>query len=272
MAPSLDHLLTERITALPCVANLPLFRRRLKDHFFDDEGDLLMVFEKHECDLSKFIDKRRPRVHNGPKSLKPDLIKHLMKELLTGVKQLHSQFVVHRDLNLQNILVSTTKRDDDKPVVCIAGLGQAMTMPISTHTHEVMMLCYRPPEILLGGHYTCQVDMWSVGCIFAQLFLGNSQKPLFDADCEFYQLINIFKMLGLPNEDIWPGVTKLPYWHDFCRHDFFLHEYPRLKPGKLNTTMGEFVNGDNDALDLLVKMLHCDPSQRIHVRLEKGKI
>ncbi|GMH37995.1 hypothetical protein BSKO_05879 [Bryopsis sp. KO-2023] len=90
---------------------------------------------------------------------------------------------------------------------------------------------------------------------------GNTQKPLFCADCEIYQLINIFEMLGLPNEDTWPGVTKLLYWH----------EYPEFEPGKLNRTMEDRMNGDNHALDLLRKMLHGDPSQRIHVSLKKWK-
>ncbi|GMH36496.1 hypothetical protein BSKO_04364 [Bryopsis sp. KO-2023] len=228
---------------------------RLENHFFEEEKDpsVLLVFEKHECDMKKFADKHCSRFPGSAKngSLRPTLIKHLMKELLIGVNQLHSQCVAHRDLKPQNILVST--KPNSKPVVRIADLGMArnLTMPISTYTHEVVTLWYRAPEILLGGHYTYQIDMWSVGCIFAELFLG---KPLFRADCEIYQLINIFEMLGLPNEEIWPGVTKLPCWH----------EYPRFKPGKLNTKMEECMNGDNDALDLLVKMLHCNPSQRIH--------
>ncbi|GMH38034.1 hypothetical protein BSKO_05918 [Bryopsis sp. KO-2023] len=191
---------------------------RLEDHFFDEDHSVLL---------------------------------HIMKELLTGVEKLHVNCIVHRDLKPANILVSTAP--NEKPTVRIADMGLArnLTVPVSTYTHEVMSLWYMAPEILLGGQYTYQIDMWSMGCIFAELFLG---KPLLRGECYFTQLLAIFQMLGSPNEEIWPGVTELPSWMNF----------PEFEPGELNTTMEECMRGDQDALDLLMKMLHCDPSQRIH--------
>jgi len=68
-------------------------------------------------------------------------------------------------------------------------------------------LWYRAPELLLGTtEYSTPVDMWSVGCIFAEII---SKRPLFDGDSEQDQIKKIFRILGTPNEDIWPGVQNL---------------------------------------------------------------
>ena len=76
-----------------------------------------------------------------------------------------------------------------------------------------MTLWYRAPEVLLGAtHYGLGVDMWSVGCIFAELA---RKTPLFPGDSELQQLLNIFKLLGTPSEEQWPGVSRLRDWHDF---------------------------------------------------------
>jgi len=74
----------------------------------------------------------------------------------------------------------------------------------------VVTLWYRAPEILLGGkHYSVGVDMWSIGCIFAELV---TKQPLFPGDSEIDQLYRIFRVCGTPTEAIWPGVSKLPDW------------------------------------------------------------
>lgn len=73
---------------------------------------------------------------------------------------------------------------------------------------QVVTLWYRAPEIILGvKNYACPVDMWSVGCIFAEMVTG---RPLFPGDSEIDQLFRIFRYMGTPNESIWPGVSELP--------------------------------------------------------------
>ena len=84
------------------------------------------------------------------------------------------------------------------------------TFPRRTYTTEVVTLWYRPPEILLGvKDYSPAVDIWSVGCIFAEMALG---KPLFTGMCEVDQLFQIFSKLGTPTEEMWPSVSSLPDW------------------------------------------------------------
>jgi cyclin-dependent kinase len=95
------------------------------------------------------------------------------------------------------------------------GLARAFGIPLRSYTHEVVTLWYRAPEVLLGSKlYSTGVDMWSVGCIFgemakkAALFPGKCLIIL--GDSEIDQLFRIFRILGTPHEDNWPGVDQLP--------------------------------------------------------------
>lgn len=73
---------------------------------------------------------------------------------------------------------------------------------------QVVTLWYRAPEILLGAQrYSCAVDIWSMGCIFSEVA---TKEALFRGDSEIDQLFRIFRLLGTPCEDQWPGVTNLP--------------------------------------------------------------
>jgi cyclin-dependent kinase len=112
-------------------------------------------------------------------------------------------------------------------------------------------LWYRAPEVLLGAtHYSIPVDIWSVGCIIAELV---RKQPLFTGDSELQQLLHIFRLLGTPNEEIWPGVSSFRDWHEF----------PQWRPQDLALA----VPGLNPAgLDLLAKMLVYDPAKRISAK------
>ena len=87
------------------------------------------------------------------------------------------------------------------------------------YTHEVVTLWYRAPEVLLGSpKYSCPVDIWSIGTIYAEMV---NRRPLFQGDSEIDQLFRIFRVLRTPTEDVWPGVTQLP---DFkVMHKNFIH-------------------------------------------------
>jgi cyclin-dependent kinase len=98
---------------------------------------------------------------------------------------------------------------DDGTVCKLAdfGLARAFGFPIKTYTHEVVTLWYRCPEILLSQkHYSLGVDLWSTGCIFAEMA---QKKPLFMGDSEIDQIFKIFKILGTPHENNWPDALKL---------------------------------------------------------------
>ncbi|EFJ32755.1 hypothetical protein SELMODRAFT_230893 [Selaginella moellendorffii] len=207
---------------------------------------LYLVFEYLDTDLKKYMDFTNRRKPFGMDHFRT--IKHLMYQLCKGVSHCHSHGVMHRDLKPQNLLV-----DQDKGLLKIAdlGLGRAFTVPLKSYTHEIVTLWYRAPEILLGAsHYSVPVDMWSVGCIFGELA---KRSPLFPGDSELQQLLHIFRLLGTPSEEVWPGVTKLRDWH----------EYPKWSPQKLELVIPGL---DQQGLDLLQQMLIYDPAKRISAK------
>ncbi|KAK6057280.1 hypothetical protein COOONC_05203 [Cooperia oncophora] len=112
---------------------------------------------------------------------------------------------------------------------------------------------YRAPEILLGTQrYSMGVDIWSIGCIFAEMA---SKKPLFQGDSEIDELFRLFRILGTPTEAEWPGVSQLPDYKP---------TFPKWKGSSLAEKMANYM--DHDAIDLLEEMLVYDPARRISSR------
>ena len=185
-------------------------RRLLKVEHVEEDGKamLYLVFEYLDQDLKNFMD----LTGRGPANpLAKAVVQDFMYQLCLGCAHLHRHGVMHRDLKPQNLLV-----DKAKNIIKVAdlGLGRAFSVPVKSYTHEIVTLWYRAPEVLLlgGSHYSTPVDIWSVGCIFAELA---RKQPLFPGDSELQQLLHIFKLLGTPSEDVWPGVTRLRDWHEF---------------------------------------------------------
>ena len=130
------------------------------------EKKLTLVFEYLDSDLKKFID-----TNNG--QLDAMTVKRMMLQLLRGVAYLHSRRVLHRDLKPQNLLIN--KRAELK--IADFGLARTYGVPVRSYSSEVVTLWYRAPDVLLGSkQYTSSIDIWSVGCIFAEMVTG---APLF---------------------------------------------------------------------------------------------
>ncbi|KAE9617278.1 hypothetical protein Lal_00034344 [Lupinus albus] len=205
---------------------------------------LYLVFEYMETDLKKFIRSFRATGQNIP----PATVKSLMYQLCKGVAFCHGHGILHRDLKPHNLLMDRTTM---MLKIADLGLARAFTIPIKKYTHEILTLWYRAPEVLLGAtHYSMAVDIWSVGCIFAELV---TKTALFAGDSELQQLLHIFRLLGTPNETIWPGVSKLMNWH----------EYPQWNPQSLSTAVPGL---DELGLDLLANMLKYEPASRISAK------
>lgn len=204
----------------------------LLDTIFAD-SKLFLIFEYFPHDLKRYMDLQ---------SLSLETTKSFLKQILQAINFCHCRRVIHRDLKPQNILVN-------KDTIKIAdfGLSRAFGLPFENLTHEVVTLWYRAPEILLGSlNYTISIDMWSIGCIFAEMI---QKKPLFMGDSEIDQIFKIFKVLGTPDDDDF--ISNLP---DYKKN------FPRWKGEGLENVISGL--GDK-GMDLLKRMLALNPEERI---------
>ena len=189
-----------------------------------DMSKVYMVMEYYENDLKVVLDLQRSRNRQervamlGDFSSKEDErafrrepiftireVKNLMAQMLSAMEHMHRRWYVHRDLKTSNILYNSR----GKLAICDFGLARKYGDPIKPYTTNIVTLFYRCPELLLGARIYdgCAVDMWSVGCIFAEVLCGDY---FFRGESEIDQLQKIVSTMGVPSEDNWPGYDELP--------------------------------------------------------------
>ncbi|KAM3709477.1 hypothetical protein ACB098_02G176500 [Castanea mollissima] len=231
-------------------------------HINHVDMSLYLAFDYAEHDLYEIIRHHRDKVNH---SISSYTVKSFLWQLLNGLNYLHSNWIIHRDLKPSNILVMG--EGDEQGVVKIAdfGLARIYQAPLKSLADNgvVVTIWYRAPELLLGAkHYTSAVDMWAVGCIFAELL---TLKPLFQGaevkatpnPFQLDQLDKIFKVLGHPTLEKWPTLASLPHWQQDVQH-IQGHKYDNTG---LNTVV--HLPPKSAAYDLLSKMLEYDPRKRI---------
>jgi negative regulator of the PHO system len=204
------------------------------------ENKLMLVFEYMDKDLKKYMDSRGERG-----SLDHGTIKRFMQDLLRGTAFCHENRVLHRDLKPQNLLIST------KGQLKLAdfGLARAFGIPVNTFSNEVVTLWYRAPDVLLGSRtYNTSIDIWSAGCIMAEMYTG---RPLFPGTTNEDQLQKIFRLMGTPSERTWPGIGQLPEYKA---------NFPSYATQSLHILLPQV---DQLGLDLLGKLLQLRPENRI---------
>ena len=202
------------------------------------ERSLTLVFEYLEVDLKQYMEEcgNILSMHN---------VKLFLFQLLRGLAYCHKRKVLHRDLKPQNLLINKT----GELKLADFGLARAKSVPTKTYSNEVVTLWYRPPDVLLGStDYSAHIDMWGVGCIFYEMASG---RPMFPGQTVDDQLYLIFKMLGSPNDDLWPGISR--------NADYASYNFPHLEGESLSMLVPRL---DPEGLLLMKQLLDYNPRKR----------
>ncbi|KAF7256489.1 hypothetical protein EG68_06164 [Paragonimus skrjabini miyazakii] len=231
-----------------------------------------LLFDYAEHDLWHIIKfHRTSKANKTTVHVYGNMVKSLMFQILNGIRYLHDNWVLHRDLKPANILVMG--EGDERGRVKIADLGFSRLFyqplkPLADLDPVVVTFWYRAPELLLGArHYTKAIDIWAIGCIFAELL---TYEPIFHCRQEDIktstpyhkeQLERIFRVMGYPPDDAWVDMKKMP-------------EYPQLMRDSINKkTYGKYAlegyldekkfKVDERELALLRRLLTMDPVRRL---------
>ncbi|KAL8288945.1 hypothetical protein RB597_000838 [Gaeumannomyces tritici] len=211
----------------------------------DNFNETYLYEELMECDLAAIIRSGQP--------LTDAHFQSFIYQILCGLKYIHSANVLHRDLKPGNLLVNA----DCELKICDFGLARGFSVDPEENagymTEYVATRWYRAPEIMLSFQsYTKAIDVWSVGCILAELLGG---RPFFKGRDYVDQLNQILHILGTPNEETLSRIGS-PRAQEYVRNLPFMAKKP---------FRSLFPNANPNALDLLDRMLAFDPSSRISV-------
>merc|ERR1711976_219153 len=198
------------------------------------------------------------------------MVKSLMKQIFEGINYLHDNWVLHRDLKPANILVMGAGNERGRVKIADMGFARlfnAPLKPLADLDPVVVTFWYRAPELLLGArHYTKAIDIWAIGCIFAELL---TSEPIFHCRQEDIktsnpyhhdQLDRIFTVMGFPQDKDWEDIRRMPEHHTLTRDfkplqyaQYCLKEY--MRKHKLKS--------DNSWFVMLQKLLTFDPQKRM---------
>merc|ERR1712062_771458 len=229
---------------------------------------LLVDYSEHDLwHIIKFH--RAAKANKKPVMVHKGMVKSLLYQILDGIHYLHANWALHRDLKPANILVMGEGLERGRVKIADMGFARLFNSPLKPLADldpVVVTFWYRAPELLLGArHYTKAIDIWAIGCIFAELL---TSEPIFHCRQEdiktsnpyhHEQLDKIFQVMGFPQGD-WEDIKKMPehitFTKDFRRQDYTQYSLPKyLEKHKIRQDMPAF--------KLLSKLLIMDPKTRI---------
>ncbi|KAL1455876.1 hypothetical protein WDU94_000643 [Cyamophila willieti] len=230
-----------------------------------------LLFDYAEHDLWHIIKfHRAAKANKKPVMVPKGMVKSLLYQILDGIHYLHSNWVLHRDLKPANILVMGEGIERGRVKIADMGFARLFNNPLKPLADldpVVVTFWYRAPELLLGArHYTKAIDIWAIGCIFAELL---TSEPIFHCRQEDIktsnpyhhdQLDRIFSVMGFPLEKDWEDIKKMPEYPTLLK-DF---KRPNYSTSSLVKYMDRHkIKPDSKAFHLLQKLLLMDPNKRI---------
>ena len=212
-----------------------------------ERGSIYLVFEFCAHDLAGLLSCEEVKFSLAE-------IKSIMKQLFDALYFIHNSRILHRDMKSSNILI--TKNG----VLKLADFGLARALSKSQsqsqpprYTNRVVTLWYRPPEILLGErNYGPPIDMWGAGCIMCEMW---TRRPIMQGESEQHQISLISQLCGSIVPETWQHVDKLELYTKL--------ELPKEQKRKIRERLRHYVK-DNDAVDLIDKLLVLDPKKRLN--------
>ena len=205
------------------------------DMFISPNKNQYLITPYYQNNLYDYVSKKLPE----------KVIRQIMLQIISGINYIHSLNYIHRDIKPDNILISS----EGKIILTDFDLcRQESKGKDDPMTRTAVTLYYRAPEIFFGdSYYGNKIDIWSIGCVFAELIIG---KPLFKANNELGTLSKIIETIGCPSEENWPGVSQLPNYLPFGGGDFKL---------------GQMLEGEGlskEGINFATQMLMLDPKKR----------
>ncbi|KAH3901217.1 probable Serine/threonine-protein kinase KIN28 [Saccharomycodes ludwigii] len=206
---------------------------------YNEKGNLNLVLEFLPADLEMIIKDSSILFTQAD-------IKSWLLMALRGVHHCHRNFILHRDLKPNNLLLAP----DGQLKLADFGLARSIPSPQEQLTSNVVTRWYRAPELLFGAkHYTWAVDIWSIGVIFAELML---RIPYLPGKDDIDQIDVTFRALGTPTEKLWPEVSSFPTYNK-------IKMYPAPSRDELRK---RFIAATENALNLMSGMLLMNPHAR----------
>eukprot|EP00039_Didymoeca_costata_P010784 m.146069 g.146069 ORF g.146069 m.146069 type:complete len:508 (+) comp14962_c0_seq12:391-1914(+) len=238
---------------------------KLVDLFLSPDSDVYIVTEAMDCDLGLMINSKP-----GSFALQEIHVKWIMYQLIRGLRYLHSAGVLHRDLKPQNILVNSQLSIR----ICDLGLARTNQQQDGLATGYVTTRWYRAPEVMLTWqHYTNALDMWSAGCLFAEMLnrinnfvtytdgRGANYYALFPSDSHDEHLRLIITRVGVPPPDVMSTIGQ-PAIQLFVQST--ADEVRKQESRPLHEQLGI---KDEGAAGLLRGLLEWDPRRRLSAEL-----
>ncbi|KAM3727707.1 Cyclin-dependent kinase [Dirofilaria immitis] len=198
--------------------------------------NIQLVFDFMETDLEHLVKDKAI-------ILMPEHIKNMVLQMLLGLEYLHLHWILHRDLKPNNLLINLQGRIK----IADFGLARFFGSPNRHYTHQVVTRWYRAPELLYAARsYGVGIDIWSVGCIIAELLL---RVPIFPGESDIDQLVKIYSVLGTPTAEDWSGLEEFP-------------DFITIKPMPVVPLKSIFTAAGDDLIELIYQCLRFDPNKR----------